>query len=317
MGVKGVSMPVSTSIHLSHCLDRIISTHAESVLDVGCGFGLWGFLCREYLDVWPGRVGRSQWRVRIDGIEVFEPYIQAHQRALYSNLFIEDVREAVKHIDEYDLIIAGDVIEHLEKADGEAVIEALYGKARKALLINIPLGDGWNHPETHGNPGELHRSRWHPDDLVQYPSEFTAFQLPCGDYGVFWCDKEFAASLRVEGLVSAALIRESRGEPEAALRFMLQAQEIAPASECAGVPLVNFLLERGKTSEAIDHLHGVIEMDPTSHWARLLMARVLSATSRYAEANEELTGLLDKADVPGNIIAAAGELRAAIRKRFA
>ena len=49
-------MPVSTPVHISHCLGRIIGLNPEPVLDVGCGFGLWGFLCREYLDVWNGWV---------------------------------------------------------------------------------------------------------------------------------------------------------------------------------------------------------------------------------------------------------------------
>ena len=224
------------------------------MLDVGCGFGLWGFLCRECLDAWYGRISRAQWQTRIDGIEVFEPYIQAHQRALYSNILVEDVREAVKHIDEYELIIAGDVIEHLDKPAGEAVVEALYNKAGKALLINIPLGESWDHPEAYGNPAKLHRSHWQPDDLVQYPNEFTRLSLDCEDYGVFWCRKDIPAAVRVEGLVVAAEMREGRGEPESALRLLLQACDLEPASQYAVVPLVNFQLERRKTSEAIGHL---------------------------------------------------------------
>ena len=317
MGGEGVLMPVSTSVHLSHCLQRILSLQPRSVLDVGCGFGLWGFLCREYLDAWYGRISRSQWQVLIDGIEVFEPYIQAHQRALYSNIFVEDVREAVKHIEEYDLIIAGDVIEHLDKPEGEAVLEALYDKAREALLVNIPLGDGWDHPEAHGNPAELHRSHWRPDDLVQYPNELTPFQLPCGDYGVFWCCKEIPAALRVEGLMIAAEMREARGEPESALRFLRQARDLEPANEYALVPLVNALLQRGETAEAIGYLRRAVETDPTAHWARLLLARVMEATSRHAEANEELRVLLEQPEIPKEIAAAARELKVAIQRRFA
>ena len=308
-------MPVSTSVHLSHCMERISSSRPESVLDVGCGFGLWGFLCREYLDVWNGRVSRSQWQVRIDGIEVFEPYIQPHQRALYSTIFVEDVREAIKHIGQYDLIIAGDVIEHLDKPAGEAVVKALYEKARKALLINIPLGGGWDHPEAHGNPAELHRSQWDPDDFVQYPGEFTRFKLPCGDYGVFWCSKDVPGN-RVEGLVAAAQLREAQGEPDSALRLLVQACDLEPPNQCAVVPLVNFLLERGKQSEAIARLRRAVEMEPAAHWARFLLARVLSATSSHAEANEELRVLLEQAELPDDIAEGAKELKAALGRRF-
>ena len=49
-------MPVSTPVHLSHCLNHIIQLSPQSVLDVGCGFGMWGFLCRTYLDAFCERV---------------------------------------------------------------------------------------------------------------------------------------------------------------------------------------------------------------------------------------------------------------------
>ncbi len=310
-------MPVSTSIHLSHCLQRIHSVQPESVLDVGCGFGLWGFLCREYLDVWNGRFRPEQWQAKIDGIEVFEPYIQAHQRALYSNIFVEDVREAVKHIGEYDLVIAGDVIEHLDKPDGEAIIEALYHKARKALLVNIPLGTGWDHPEAYGNPAELHRSQWEAEDFLQYPSQFTRFHLSCGDYGVFWCSKDQPIENRVEGLVLAAELREKRGETIPAMQFLAQAHKLAPASEHATIPLISFLMERGMHSEAIGRLRQSAAADPKAWWARLLLARVLSATSRHDEANEQLRLLLQQTDVPGDVSAAAEQIKAAIAARFA
>ena len=66
-------MPVSTSVHLSHCLANIIRLEPRSILDVGCGFGTWGFLCRTYLDVFLERVQPEDWQVRIDGIEFSSP----------------------------------------------------------------------------------------------------------------------------------------------------------------------------------------------------------------------------------------------------
>ncbi|MCX5758003.1 MAG: class I SAM-dependent methyltransferase, partial [Candidatus Hydrogenedentes bacterium] len=153
-------MPVSTSVHISHCIQHIIAINPSSVLDVGCGFGLWGFLCRMQLDVANGRVRPETWQARIDGIEYFEPYIQAHQRALYSSLCIGDIRELADELEPYDLMIAGDVLEHLDKGEGEVVRDRLYAKARMALMVNIPLGAGWEHPEAYGNPQELHRSVW-------------------------------------------------------------------------------------------------------------------------------------------------------------
>ena len=52
-------MPVIIHIQLTHCINKIIQLQPKSVLDVGCGFGKWGYLCREYLDVFPGSPTRT------------------------------------------------------------------------------------------------------------------------------------------------------------------------------------------------------------------------------------------------------------------
>ena len=95
-------MPVSTPVHLSHCLNHIIQLSPQSVLDVGCGFGMWGFLCRTYLDAFCERVYKKDWRVRIDGIEYFEPYILEHQRARYDSIQIGDIRDLIANIEPYE-----------------------------------------------------------------------------------------------------------------------------------------------------------------------------------------------------------------------
>lgn len=64
-------MPTSTGVFISVGLTEIARLRPTSVVDVGCGFGLWGFLCRMYLDVFEGRTYKEDWQVRIEAIEVF------------------------------------------------------------------------------------------------------------------------------------------------------------------------------------------------------------------------------------------------------
>ena len=52
-------MPVSIQFQITPCVSRIIGAQPKSVLDVGCGFGKWGYLCREYLDAFHGRFRRE------------------------------------------------------------------------------------------------------------------------------------------------------------------------------------------------------------------------------------------------------------------
>ena len=303
-------MPVSTSVHISHCLSRIIPLAPESILDVGCGFGLWGFLCREYLDVMNERVQPETWRVRIDGIELFEPYILAHQRALYNSIRIADIRDVAAHVDEYDLIITGDVIEHLDKADGEAVIADLYRKARKALLVNIPIGGGWDHPERHGNPGELHRSQWEVEDFLPYPNQYTGFSLPCGQYGVFYCPKDVAVGQRASALLAAADHWFTRGDTGRAMRLARESHALDAGCADTAVFLADVMIRLGRTQEAAAALELTLAENPGFHYGYLVLARILSALSRRTEALRYLSALLALHGIDAGIRDEAERMRA-------
>lgn len=294
-------MPVSSSVQISDCLDHIIRLQPESVLDIGCGFGLWGFLCREYLDVWNGRVAPEAWQVRIDGVELWEPYIQTHQRALYTQIHLGDVRALLPGLGQYDLVIAGDVIEHLDKAEGEEVIEQLYEKARRALLVNIPLAGDWDHPEYHGNPGELHRSQWSPGDFAPYAPAFRDYQLPCGQYGSFFCMKPIEPEKRLAGLLDAALRRESEGDLGGAVRALSEAFRLEPADTATALHLADLQLKRSNPAGAVDTLRRAVEASPGFHFGRLSLARILWAQGHAAAALAELQYLLADETLPRDL----------------
>lgn len=289
-------MPVSTPIHLPYCLSLILGLQPRSVLDIGCGFGTWGFLCRTHLDVFPGRVQPHEWITRIDGIELFEPYIQAHQRALYDNIHIEDIRTAVEKIDEYDLIIAGDVIEHLDKDDAEAVLDCLYAKARKALLVNIPIGaEGWDHPEMHGNPGELHRSAWEPDDFLPYPNLHKAFTLPNGAYGVFWCPRTVDGEARLSGIIASADRAARAGRLSRAHTLLRQAHALAPTDALVAAFLADTALTLGEREEALSVLREASGTDPEGQRIRLALAQL---QARLGQLDAARTTLADLRAIP-------------------
>jgi hypothetical protein len=56
-------------------MDLIVNINPNSVLDIGTGFGKYGLLCREYLELWDGRQNYDKFLRRIDGVEAFESYI--------------------------------------------------------------------------------------------------------------------------------------------------------------------------------------------------------------------------------------------------
>ena len=64
-------MGTSNWQNISYCVGSLRRLMPASVLDIGTGFGRWGVLCREFLDVWEGREAKELWQVRIEGIEAF------------------------------------------------------------------------------------------------------------------------------------------------------------------------------------------------------------------------------------------------------
>jgi hypothetical protein len=170
---------------MEDCLQFIVERRPTAVLDAGIGFGLWGVLLRQYLDVWAGRIDSSEWAIRIDGIEIDEKRIQAHARYLYTEIFVGDIREVVPRRaaeQPYDVILFGDVIEHLPKESGRAVLDAAVDLVRQLVVVRIPLGDGWRR-EGREEP-DHHRSQWYADDFCGYTCGIREYDFCGNPYGL-------------------------------------------------------------------------------------------------------------------------------------
>jgi hypothetical protein len=50
-------------------MDLVTTLNPDSVMDIGAGFGKYGVLCREYLELWDGRQDYSNFKRRIDGVD--------------------------------------------------------------------------------------------------------------------------------------------------------------------------------------------------------------------------------------------------------
>ena len=292
-------MPVSIQFQITPCVSKIIGAQPKSVLDVGCGFGKWGYLCREYLDAFNGRFRPEDWTTRIDGVEFFEPYIFEHQRALYSDILIGDIRDLIDGLDDYDLIIAGDVIEHMHKDEAEVIVEKLYNKARKLLIVNIPLGTGWDHPEQYGNSAELHRSEWYQEDFAPYTDTFEYFELPTGlKYGAFFCEKPRSTKDRVAGLGTSADFYSGRKEYSVAERYARRAIALGPDQLEGTLALANLQIEQGKIQEAQHSLELGVGANPSDGTLRLYLAQLHYSLGNRVGAMEQVNAILAIAGLP-------------------
>lgn len=182
-------MPVSLWLGLEDALQVITELRPRSVLDAGIGFGLFGHLLRQYLDVWEGRIRREDWRTRIDGIEIDAARIQPHSRHLYDEVLVGDIRELVPLCasrSAYDVILFGDVLEHLPKPDATLLLRRAVALAVKLVVVRIPLGEGWRR-EGREEP-DHHRSTWSIDDFSGFAARTREYDYLGNPYALVAID---------------------------------------------------------------------------------------------------------------------------------
>lgn len=157
-------MPTSYLTPIVPVMELVVLTQPKSLLDVGIGFGKYGFLAREYLELWDGRrFGENycQWKRRIDGIEGYAPYITSMHRFIYSDIRSGNALDILPTIpdQEYDLLLLIDVLEHFDQAEGDLVLAASKRVARNVIICtpkDIEQGGQGNHT----NKLETHKFLW-------------------------------------------------------------------------------------------------------------------------------------------------------------
>ena len=149
-------MPMSDTHHIPAVLHYAFALQPRTVLDVGVGMGAYGFLLRQYLDVGQGRMRRADWRVRIDGVEVFEGYRNPVWDYAYDRVVLDDVRAVLSSLGRYDLVLLNDVLEHFEREDARALLREVL--SRSAAVVATTPNREYPQGAWAGNEAETHRS---------------------------------------------------------------------------------------------------------------------------------------------------------------
>lgn len=128
-----------------------------TVLDVGACDGMYRKLLPEYSNM--------------DAVEIFRQNFE-RIKPLYRNAFHKDIAEL--EYDYYDLIIFGDVIEHLDVPTAQKVLRYAYERCRD-MVIAVPFL--YPQSEIYGNPWEKHIQ----DDLtsVNFSERYEGFEVLC------------------------------------------------------------------------------------------------------------------------------------------
>jgi SAM-dependent methyltransferase len=158
-------MPTSDPANISPIINNILrlAPLPRRVLDIGVGFGKYGALLREYLDIGMFRIEPEQWATVINGVEGFEKYMNPLWD-VYNQVFIEDFRTHFKNYVGYDLVLMIDSLEHVERPLGDEILDYLTHK-NKNVIVSIPDGD-FPQGAVNGNEMETHRARWYQGDFT-------------------------------------------------------------------------------------------------------------------------------------------------------
>jgi 2-polyprenyl-3-methyl-5-hydroxy-6-metoxy-1,4-benzoquinol methylase len=135
--------------------EKIVELKPTTVLDVGAGQGV-------YLDLIRQGLGAG---VVVNAVEVWQPYIdQFDLENRYDKLFAMDVRDLTNFA--YDLVILGDVLEHMSEDSAVELWDRISQQARHAI-ISIPIIH-YHQDAINGNPYEVHvEEDWNTEKVLK------------------------------------------------------------------------------------------------------------------------------------------------------
>ena len=116
--MRGISTITGKNLIIKYCLNNIKKT--DTILDVGFGAGIYGGLLTE-------EGYRNIDGVDIDGEEIVEIGLDL----IYRTIYIEDI--CGFEFDHYNLIIMGDVLEHISLIQSKRLLEKIYIREMRPL----------------------------------------------------------------------------------------------------------------------------------------------------------------------------------------
>ena len=153
-------------------MELIVCTKPRNILDVGVGFGKYGFLSREYLEIWRShRIYRDDWEIRIDGIEAFKSYLTPVHDFIYDNIHIGNAIDILPTLKiNYDLILLVDIIEHFTFEEGMKILNECRARTRN-IIISTPINIG-HQKDAFGNSFEIHKFQWRKEHFDKFAEKF-------------------------------------------------------------------------------------------------------------------------------------------------
>ena len=148
-----------------------IKGDVSTILDVGVGAGKYG-------QMWGDAVNPE---VDMQGVEICLPYFKRFNsiyKKYYTEVHNEDIQDCFNRPEiKFDLVIFGDVLEHLPKSSGLDVLHFFVYRC-KYMWVQYPEHYIQNPADVEGYFHEAHISVWKPDDFATLDTPFVIYKSP-------------------------------------------------------------------------------------------------------------------------------------------
>jgi hypothetical protein len=157
-------VPFSSDEGKQWLINRIIARQPRSLLDIGVGSGTYARLLRPVL---PG--------CQLIGVEIHEPYVQTYDlRSWYDQILLGDAR--ICPLPPADVVVLGDVIEHMSLTDALALWARVRATATVAVYLSLPIIE-WPQGAEYGNEHEAHLHTWSHDLVLSELDGITGWEI--------------------------------------------------------------------------------------------------------------------------------------------
>lgn len=152
----------------------------DIVLDIGCGQGDYYEMLKNHFK-------------RIDAVEIWEPYIkQFNLTEKYTNLYHTNILDF--EFNYYDIIIMGDILEHLSREDSINLLNRISNKCKQLLVVvpyYLPQEIVFNNPyEKHLQPDiddEIMEKYFPMLKLHDFDGSEAKLRIDVGDNVYYYC----------------------------------------------------------------------------------------------------------------------------------
>lgn len=135
-------------------LGWVVMKNPKSILDLGCGQGKPMMMIKIRTEV-----------EKSVGMDIYAPYIeQAKRFKVHDKLIVGDLGSITFPKRSFDVVMANQVLEHLDKKDAWKFIEKIEKIARKQVIISTPIGE-IESPDSRENIYQVHKSSFLPGEL--------------------------------------------------------------------------------------------------------------------------------------------------------